>query len=166
MDKEIVPYEESEESKNEEIRNFDIESLPEPLEIPLKYGRKSTVQEYQSRLNEAMELILYHKLNNHEFMKTYSKMYGVSERTAQRVWSKCKLILKERFEQKSEEIISEQLGRYQDLLIRARQDGNKRVERETLWDISRILGLDQRKIDITSNGEKLDIKINLSNARE
>jgi len=55
------------------------------------------------------------------------------------------------------------MNRYIDLLERARLDGNKRVERETLWDMSRIMGLDQRKVDITSNGEKLDIKINLSN---
>jgi hypothetical protein len=55
------------------------------------------------------------------------------------------------------------MNRYMDLLERARLDGNKRVERETLWDMSRIMGLDQRRVDITSNGEKLDIKINLSN---
>ena len=65
---------------------------------------------------------------------------------------------------KNEEIIAEQLSRYQDLLNRAREDGNKRVERETLWDMSRIMGLDQRKLDITSDGMPLDIRINLSNA--
>jgi hypothetical protein len=168
MDNELIPYEETEESKNEEIFNLDIEGLPEPIELPTRTekGRKSTGAVFQTRLNEALELILYNKLSAREFRVTYSKMYGVSERTADTVWAKCKLILKERFDQKSEELISEQLGRYQDLLIRARQDGNKRVERETLWDISRIMGLDQRKIDITSNGEKLDIKINLSNARD
>ena len=79
------------------------------------------------------------------------------------MWSACKKILADRSALKHEEIIANQMNRYMDLLERARLDGNKRVERETLWDMSRIMGLDQRRVDITSNGEKLDIKINLSN---
>jgi hypothetical protein len=83
--------------------------------------------------------------------------------TADKVFNKVRNILKERSLLKQEEIIANQLQRYMDLLNAALEDGNKRVARECLWDISRIQGLDQRKVDITSNGEKLDIKINLSN---
>jgi hypothetical protein len=155
MDNELIPYEE----------DFDMEKLPEPKQEIIKHkgGRKSTEAVYEQRVTEALELILYKKLSHNEFRATFSKLYGVSERTADTVHAQCKKILKERFLQKQEEIISEQSSRYFDLLERARADGNKRVERETLWDLSRIMGLDQRKIDITSNGEKLDIKINLSN---
>jgi len=155
MDNELVPY---------ESEDFDMEKLPEPKEeIINKAGRKTTVAEQNQRLNEALELILYKRLSHNEFRHTFSKMYGVSERTADTVHAKCKVILKQRNEQKIDEIVSEQVSRYFDLLERARADGNKRVERETLWDLSRIYGLEQKKVDITSNGEKLDIKINLSN---
>ena len=145
--------------------NFDIESIGEPLqeiEQP-KYGRKTNGPQAQQRLNEALELILYKGYSFEEFVKEYAKIYNVSTRTAGKVWSACKKILADRSALKHEEIIANQMNRYMDLLERARLDGNKRVERETLWDMSRIMGLDQRRVDITSNGEKLDIKINLSN---
>ncbi|CAB5214038.1 hypothetical protein UFOVP185_5 [uncultured Caudovirales phage] len=156
MSNELVPIDD----------DFDIGSVGEPNQevIVHKGGRKSTGSEYQQRVNEALEMILYQKLAHKEFRSIYAKTYNVSEKTADLVWKRCKEILKERYEQKNEEIISEQLSRYQDLLNRAREDGNKRVERETLWDMSRIMGLDQRKLDITSDGMPLDIRINLSNA--
>lgn len=160
MDKnELIPFEDE---------NFDIESVGEPVEEieQPKYGRKTSGPQYQQRLNEALELILYKGYGFEEFTKQYAKMYNVSTRTAGKVWSACKKILAERSVLKHEEIIANQMNRYMDLLERARLDGNKRVERETLWDMSRIMGLDQRRVDITSNGEKLDIKINLSNQFE
>jgi len=155
MDNEIIPIDDG----------FDIEKVvPEPIsEIVNKGGRKSTAAEFTQRIDEAIELILYKGYSHDEFKKVYCKMYNVSENMAKQVWVKVKTILKERSLQKQDEIIANQLGRYMDLLERARQDGNKRVERETLWDISRIMGLDQRKVDITSDGLPLDIKINLSN---
>lgn len=125
-------------------------------------GRKTTEAEYEERIPEAMEMILYHKLNYGEFRRQYSKKFGVTERQAENVWADCKARLKERFEEKTEEIIAEQLSRYFDLLSRARADNNKRVERETLADINKLYGLEQRKIDITSNGEPISININLT----
>ncbi len=125
-------------------------------------GRKTTEAEYEERIPDAMEMILYQKLNYGEFRRQYSKKYGVTERQAENVWLDCKTRLKERFEEKTEEIISEQLSRYFDLLQRARADNNKRVERETLADINKLYGLEQRKIDITSNGEPISININLT----
>ena len=77
------------------------------------------------------------------------------------VWKDCKDRLQKRFEEKTEEIISEQLSRYFDLLDRARADNNKRVERETLADINKLYGLEQRKIDVTTNGQPITISIQL-----
>jgi len=122
---------------------------------------RPTDAEYEERIPMAMEMILYHKLNYQEFRRQFSKKYGITERQSENVWTDCKNRLRERFEEKSEEIISSQLQRYFDLLQRARQDNNKRVERETLSDINKLYGLEQRKIDITSNGEPISININL-----
>lgn len=125
-------------------------------------GRKSTVVEYSEKIQEALELILYKKLSSGEFRTTFSKMYGVSERTADATWKRCKEILKERFSEKQDEIIQEQLSRYFDLLERARESGNRRVEREVLADMNKIYGLENKKIDITSGGEPISININLN----
>jgi len=126
-----------------------------------KVGRKTTEVEQFERIEEALELMLYKKLSTQEFRVTFSKMYGVTERTADNIWAKCKQILKDRFTENTEEIISEQLSRYYDLLDRARRDNNKRVERETLADINKLYGLEQKKVDITSGGNPISINIQL-----
>ena len=127
-----------------------------------KGGRKTNIANYEERIPEAFEMILYEKLGYTEFRQQGAKRWKISERAAETIWKDCKDRLKARFEEKTEEIISEQLSRYFDLLARARADNNKRVERETLADINKLYGLEQRKIDITSNGEPISININLT----
>jgi hypothetical protein len=124
-----------------------------------KGGRKSNVVNYEERIPEAFEMILYKKLNYVEFREQGAKKWGITERAAETIWKDCKDRLKKRFEEKTEEIISEQLSRYFDLLDRARADNNKRVERETLADINKLYGLETRKIDVTSAGEPIKIII-------
>ena len=126
-------------------------------------GRKSNIVNYEERIPEAMEMILYEKLSYTEFRSQGAKKWKITERAAESVWKDCKDRLKARFEEKTEEIIAEQLTRYFDLLVRARADNNKRVERETLADINKLYGLETRKIDVTSNGEPINININLNN---
>jgi len=129
-----------------------------------KIGRKSNTVEYEEKITEALELILYKKLSSGEFRTTYSKTYDVTERAADAVWKKCKDIIKDRFLEEQGEIINQQLSRYFDLLDRARKDGNKRVERETLDSITKLYGIEgPKKLDITSGGETIAININLNN---
>jgi hypothetical protein len=127
-----------------------------------KVGRKTNTAIADVRMAEAFEMILYEKLAYTEFRERGAKRWGITERAAENVWKDAKNRLKARFEEKTEEIISEQLSRYFDLLERARKDGNKRVERETLADINKLYGLEQRKIDITSNGDPISINIKLT----
>lgn len=124
-------------------------------------GRKSNSSSYEERITEAFEMILYKKLNYVEFREQGAKKWGITERAAENVWKDCKDRLQKRFDEKTEEIISEQLSRYFDLLDRARADNNKRVERETLADINKLYGLEQRKIDVTTNGQPITISIQL-----
>jgi hypothetical protein len=132
------------------------------MEKENKGGRKSNVATYEERIPEAFEMILYEKLSYTEFRQQGAKKWGITERAAETIWKDCKDRIKARFEEQTEEIISEQLSRYFDLLTRSRADNNKRVERETLADINKLYGLEQRKIDITSNGEPISININLT----
>lgn len=124
-----------------------------------KAGRKTTEVEYQYNLTAAMELILYKKLSHNEFRQVYAKEHGVSERTAEKVYADVKKIIKERFAEKQDEILTEHLARYYDLLERARHDNNKRVERETLADLSKLYGIEQKKVDITTNGQPISLNI-------
>ena len=125
-------------------------------------GRKTNIATYEERIPDAFEMVLYEKLSYTEFRVQGAKRWGISERSAESIWKDVKDIIKARFEEKTEEIISEQLSRYFDLLARARADNNKRVERETLADINKLYGLETRKIDVTSNGEPISININLT----
>lgn len=126
-----------------------------------KGGRKSSIATYEERIPEAFEMILYQKLSYNEFRTEGAKKWGITERASENVWKDCKDRLKARFDEKTEEIISEQLSRYFDLLARARFDNNKRVERETLADINKLYGLENKKIDITSGGEPITINIKI-----
>jgi hypothetical protein len=132
------------------------------MEKDNKLGRKSNIATYEERIPEAFEMILYEKLSYTEFRQQGAKRWGITERAAETIWKDVKDRLKARFQEQAEEIISEQLSRYFDLLQRARAENNKRVERETLADINKLYGLEQRKIDITSNGEPISININLT----
>jgi hypothetical protein len=132
------------------------------MEKENKGGRKTNVANYEERIPEAFEMILYQKLSYNEFRSEGAKKWGITERATENIWKDCKDRLKARFDEKTEEIISEQLSRYFDLLARARESNNKRVERETLADINKLYGLEQRKIDITSNGEPISININIA----
>ena len=124
-------------------------------------GRKSNVVEYSEKLTEALELILYKRLTSGEFRLTFSKMYGVSERTADATWKRCKEIIAERFKEEQNVLIEQQVERYFDLLNRAREDKNKRVERETLDSITKLYGLEgPKKVDITTAGEPIKINLN------
>lgn len=127
-----------------------------------KVGRKTNTANADERLAEAFEMILYEKFSYTEFREKGAKRWGITERAAENVWKDAKNRLKARFEEKTEEIISEQLSRYFDLLERARKDGNKRVERETLADINKLYGLEQKKVDITSGGDPISINIKLT----
>jgi hypothetical protein len=132
------------------------------MEKENKGGRKSNIATYEERIPEAFEMILYEKLSYTEFRQLGAKKWGITERAAETIWKDCKDRIKARFEEQTEEIISEQLSRYFDLLTRARTDNNKRVERETLADINKLYGLENKKIDITSGGEPISININLT----
>jgi hypothetical protein len=132
------------------------------MEKENKGGRKSTVASYEERIPQAFEWILYEKINSIEFRERGAKEWGISQRAVDSIWSDCKERIRKRFEEQQEEIISDQLARYFDLLNRARTDNNKRVERETLSDINKLYGLENKKIDITSGGQPISININLT----
>jgi hypothetical protein len=133
--------------------------MEEEIKNPKGAGRKTNTANYEERIPEAFEMILYQKLSYNEFRTEGAKRWGISERQSENVWKDVKDRLQKRFNEKTEEIIADQLSRYFDLLARARADNNKRVERETLADINKLYGLETRKIDVTSGGEPITINI-------
>jgi len=126
-------------------------------------GRKTNVAQYEERMTEVFEMILYKKLSFTEFRQQAAEKFEITTRQAESLYKDARDRLKERFAQERDEILQEQLTRYFDLLERARMDNNKRVERETLSDINKLYGLDQPiKVDLTTDGQPISININLT----
>jgi len=129
----------------------------------IKEGRKTNVAQYEERMVEVFEMILYKKLSYTEFRSQAAEKFGITTRQAETLYKEARERLKERFEQQRDEILSEQLGRLYDLLDRCREAGNRRVEAEVLRDLNKIYGLDQPvKVDLTSGGQPISININLT----
>ncbi len=117
--------------------------------------------QFEERMNRVYELMLYSHLSYREFASAAAKEFKISERQAENLWKEARTRLKERFQRNSEEILQDHLNQLYDLLKRAREDNNKRVERETLADIAKIHSLETKKVDVTSNGQPISININL-----
>ena len=126
-----------------------------------KGGRKTTEVGYEERMPQAFEWILYEKLNSIEFRERGAREWGISQRSVDSIWSDVKERIKKRFEEQQEEILNEQLQRSFDLLKRCRETNNRRVEAEVLRDISKLYGLDVKRVDITSDNKPISININL-----
>jgi hypothetical protein len=126
-----------------------------------KAGRKTDELEFESRMSRVFELMLYDHLSYREFASVASKEFNISERQAENLWKEARTRLKERYEQNHEEILENHLNQLYDLLKRCREERNKRVEREVLADIAKIHQLEVKKVDVTSNGQPIQININL-----
>jgi uncharacterized protein YcbK (DUF882 family) len=118
--------------------------------------------EAEQRMNRVFEMMLYEHLSWNEFRTKASREFNITPRQAENLWKEARTRLKERFQQNSEEILENHLNQLYDLLKRAREDNNKRVERETLADIAKIHQLETKKIDITSGGQPIAININVT----
>lgn len=126
-----------------------------------KRGRKTDEIQFESVMSRVFELMLYDHLGYNEFAEKAAKEFNISVRQAERLWGEARKRLKERFTQNQDEILENHLNQLYDLLKRCREDRNKRVEREVLADISKIMGLETKKVDVTSNGQPISININL-----
>ncbi len=126
--------------------------------------KENQVNELQAeeRMNRVFEMMLYEHLSWNEFRTKAAREFNITPRQAENLWKEARTRLKERFQQNNEEILENHLNQLYDLLKRAREDNNKRVERETLADIAKIHQLEVKKVDITSGGQPIAININVT----
>jgi hypothetical protein len=123
-------------------------------------GRKTNVAQYEERMTEVFEMILYKKLSYTEFRTQAAELFGITTRQAENLYKEARERLKERFAQDREDILNEQLNRLYDLLDRCRASGNRSIEAEVLSDLTKLYGLESaQKLDITSGGEPININI-------
>lgn len=128
----------------------------------LNRNRRTDI-EVEGLVMEAIEKILYDNVSYTEFKLKFGFEHNISVRYAEKIWHKAKERIKERNDDTIDEIFETQVNRYLDLLKRAREDKNKRIEREVLADLNKLYGIGGKRLDITSNGEPIQIKINLDN---
>jgi len=128
-----------------------------------KAGRKTDELDFEQRMSRVFEMMLYEHLSYREFASKAAKEFDISERHAENLWKEARTRLKERYQQNHDEILENHLNQLYDLLKRCRDERNKRVEREVLADIAKIHSLEgTKKIDITSNGEAINLNIVLN----
>jgi uncharacterized protein YcbK (DUF882 family) len=123
-------------------------------------GRKTNEAQYEERMVEVYEMILYDTLSFTEFRKEASRRFNISTRQAETIYKDAKDRLKERFSQEREVVLNDQLMRLHDLLKRCRDNNNRKIELETLATLNKLYGLDQPvKVDVTSGGLPFAINI-------
>lgn len=130
------------------------------MENKSKRGRKTNEIQAAERFQTAFEYIVYRRLSYTEFKETFSKEMKITQRQAEIIYKQVKETLKNRFKDEQEEILETQITRYQDLLIRARDSGNRRIEREVLSDLNKLYGIESpTKVDLTSGGDPISLNI-------
>jgi hypothetical protein len=123
-------------------------------------GRKTNEAQYEERMVEVYEMILYDTLSYSEFKKEAARRFNISPRQAESLYKDAKDRLKERFSQERELVLNDQLMRLHDLLKRCRDNNNRKIELETLATLNKLYGLDQPvKVDVTSGGLPFAINI-------
>lgn len=133
----------------------------------MKKGRKTTEIEYEQRMGELYEEILYGKDTDVNIKKKKAKEWEQSTRSVSSMIVECRKRIKDKFKESQDVLLEEQVQRYKDLIQDARSKNQNRVVREALKDLNLLFNLEQQKIDITSGNEPISIQINLSpNERE
>jgi len=123
-------------------------------------GRKTNEAQYEERMVEVYEMILYDTLSFSEFRKEASRRFNISTRQAETIYKDAKDRLKERFSQERESVLNDQLSRLHDLLKRCRENNNRKVELETLAVLNKLYNIETPvKVDLTSNGLPFAINI-------
>jgi hypothetical protein len=123
-------------------------------------GRKTNEAQYEERMVEVYEMILYDTLSYTEFKREASRRFNITPRQAESLYKDAKDRLKERFSQEREAVLNDQIMRLHDLLKRCRDNNNRKIELETLATLNKLYGLDQPvKVDLTSGGLPFAINI-------
>ena len=123
-------------------------------------GRKTNEAQYEERMVEVYEMILYDTLSYSEFKREASRRFGITPRQAESLYKDAKDRLKERFSQEREVVLNDQLSRLHDLLKRCRDNNNRKIELETLAVLNKLYNIETPvKLDVTSGGLPFAINI-------
>jgi uncharacterized protein YcbK (DUF882 family) len=123
-------------------------------------GRKTNEAQYEERMVEVYEMILYDTLSYSEFKREAARRFSITPRQAESLYKDAKDRLKERFSQERELVLNDQLSRLHDLLKRCRDNNNRKVELETLAVLNKLYNIETPvKLDVTSGGLPFAINI-------
>jgi hypothetical protein len=123
-------------------------------------GRKTNEAQYEERMVEVYEMILYDMLSYSEFKREAARRFNITPRQAESLYKDAKDRLKERFSQEREAVLNDQIMRLHDLLKRCRENNNRKVELETLAVLNKLYNIETPvKLDVTSGGLPFAINI-------
>lgn len=124
-------------------------------------GPKFTRAEKEQVILQGIDKILFDHYNWTQYTTWMREEYGIVD--SNRYWGYCWERIKSHFSDEKEDMMQKILHLLFDLNKRGRNDDDKKIELETIKELSKILGLHQQQIlSVQSDGKgKVDIKLDL-----
>jgi len=112
-------------------------------------------------LSASLEEILNNHLSYTEYIKWVKKQHNVSDQQANAYWLKTWTLLQEKYQLERDQLISKHLKKYWEIYDYAMEDGDWSNARQTLNDISKLLGMaEPEKVDVK---QELKIRFKFGN---
>ena len=126
-----------------------------------KKGPKFTRAQKEQVIQEGMEKILFEHYNWKDFTDWMRKEYEIVD--GSRYWNYCWENIRSQFADEKEDMKQKVLHLLFDLNKRGRNDDDKKIELETIKELSKIMGLNQQQVlSVQSDGNgKVEIKLDL-----
>jgi hypothetical protein len=127
-----------------------------------KRGPKFTKAQREQVIQEGMNKILFEHYTWKEFTTWMREEYGIVD--SNRYWGYCWENIKSHFADEKEDMMQKILHLLFDLNKRGRNDNDRKIELETIKELSKIMGLHQQQIlSVQSDGNgKVDIRLDLN----
>jgi len=123
--------------------------------------KKMTAAEVENLLTKSLKEILDKHLSYTEYIKWITNEYGISSQMANEYWLRTWTLLNDKYQLERENLISKHLQKYWHIYDLALEKEDLNNARQTLNDISKLLGMaEPEKIDVK---QELKIKFKFGN---
>ena len=133
----------------------------QPKKPRAKTGPKFTRAQKEQVIQEGMEKILFEHYNWTQYTDWMRKEYNIVDGST--YWKHCWDRIRSQFADEKEDMKQKVLHLLFDLNKRGRNDDDKKIELETIKELSKIMGLNQQQVlSVQSDGNgKVEIKLDL-----
>ena len=147
--------------RNRTVNDGDEINPKQPKRPYFKPGPKFTRAEKEKVMTECMEKILHEHMNWKQFTDWIRDKYNI--RDGHRYWKNTWELIRSQFSDDREDMMSKIQMMLFDLNKRSKNDDDKKMELESLKEISKLMGLHQAQVlSVKADGKgKVEIKLDL-----